>query len=87
MPRLTVTLSEDIYRALKETAARRDVPMRQIVEESLEFCGVKSERDARELVERAREHADLDESEALSVAVEETRASRSEPNDAESSDS
>ncbi|MFB6372364.1 MAG: ribbon-helix-helix protein, CopG family [Bradymonadaceae bacterium] len=76
MPRLTVTLSDDIYRALKETAARRDVPMRQIIEESLEFSGVKSSEDARELVARARDSADLEEQDALDLAVEETRNAR-----------
>ena len=76
MPRLTVTLSDDIYRALKEAAARRDVPMRQIIEESLEFCGVKSSEDARELVARARESADLEEGDARDLAVDETRRAR-----------
>jgi len=80
MPRLTVSLSDDIYRALKETAARRDVPMRQIIEESLESSGVKSGDGARELVARARKTADLDEREAIDLVVEETRKAR-EPSD------
>ncbi|MFB6262740.1 MAG: putative toxin-antitoxin system toxin component, PIN family, partial [Bradymonadaceae bacterium] len=60
MPRITVTLSDELYRALKETAARRDTSMREIVEESLEAQGLKSVDDARELVARAREASDLD---------------------------
>ena len=76
MPRLTVTLSESTYRALKETAARRDVPMRQIIEDSLDFYGVKTRESARSLVARARASARLDEKEALKLAVEETRNQR-----------
>ena len=76
MPRLTVTLSESTYRALKETAAQRDVPMRQVIEESLDFYGVKTRESARELVARARQSADLGEQEALELAVEETRKHR-----------
>ena len=76
MPRLTVTLSESTYRALKETAARRDVPMRQIIEDSLDFYGVKTRESARSLVARARSSAHLDEKEALKLAVEETRGQR-----------
>ena len=76
MPRLTVTLSESTYRALKETAARRDVSMRQIIEDSLDFYGVKTRESARSLVARAREAARLDEKEALELAVEETRKQR-----------
>lgn len=76
MPRLTVTLSESTYRALKETAARRDVPMRQLIEESLDFYGVKTRESARELVARARESAQLSQEDALDVAVEETRRHR-----------
>ena len=76
MPRLTVTLSESTYRALKETAARRDVPMRQIIEDSLDFYGIKTRESARSLVARARESARLSEKEALELAVEETRKQR-----------
>ena len=76
MPRLTVTLSESTYRALKETAARRDVPMRQIIEDSLDFYGIKTRESARALVARARESADLSEEEARKLAVEETRKRR-----------
>ena len=76
MPRLTVTLSESTYRALKETAARRDVSMRQIIEDSLDFYGVKTRESASSLVARAREAARLDEKEALELAVEETRKQR-----------
>ena len=76
MPRLTVTLSESTYRALKETAARRDVPMRQIIEDSLDFYGIKTRESARALVARARESADLSEEQARKLAVEETHKQR-----------
>lgn len=76
MPRMTVELSDELYRALKETAARRDVSMRAIIEESLEFAGVKTTEDARELVDKARRQAALEEEEALEVAVSETQKER-----------
>ena len=76
MPRMTVELSDELYRALKETAARRDVSMRAIIEESLEIAGVKTTEDARELVDKARRQAALEEEEALEVAVSETQKER-----------
>jgi hypothetical protein len=76
MPRLTVELSEETYRALKQTAARRDVPMRQIIEESLEFSGIKTREQAREIVARARERADLSEQRATELAVDEVQQQR-----------
>jgi len=76
MPRLTVELSEDTYRALKETAARRDVPMRQIIEESLDFSGIKTREQAREIVARARKRADLSEQRATDLAVDEVQQQR-----------
>ena len=45
MSRLTITLSEERHRALKEAAARRDTSMSRIIEESLEFYGVKAKEE------------------------------------------
>ena len=54
MSRLTITLSEARYRALKEASAQRGKTIGQLIDESLEFSGIKSREDALELVRRAR---------------------------------
>lgn len=76
MSRLTITLDDDLHRALKETAARRGHPISKIIEESLRLRGIKSMATARELVQRGRAQADYSEAEATAIAVEETRAQR-----------
>lgn len=76
MNRLTITLSENRYRALKEASARRGKTIGQLIEESLEFYGIKTRDDAAELIRRARSHAKLSESAAMKLAVAETRAHR-----------
>ena len=51
MTRLTMTLSEPRYRALKETAAQRGKTIGQLVDESMDFYGVKSrEQDGRNAI-------------------------------------
>jgi hypothetical protein len=76
MPRLTITLSEERHRALKEAAARRGKTIGQLVEESLDYCGIKTPVRAAELVARARGRARLEEEQALDAAVTETREAR-----------
>lgn len=76
MSRLTITLSEPRYRALKEAAAQRDKTIGQLVDESLDFYGIKSRQQAIELVRRARTHSRLDEEQALTLAQDEVRAAR-----------
>ncbi len=76
MSRLTITPSENRYRALKEAFAHRGRTIGQLVDESLEFYGIKTRDDAAELVKRARSRAKLTESTAVKLAVNETRATR-----------
>lgn len=76
MSRLTITLSEARYKALKEAAVQRDKTIGQLIDESLEFYGIKSREDARELVRRARARSKLSEKQALELASEHVRASR-----------
>ena len=76
MPRVTITLSEERYRALKETAARRRTSIRSLIDESLDLSGIKTLEDAARLVERARASSGLDDDAALRVALEETRSVR-----------
>ncbi|HXV60900.1 MAG TPA: ribbon-helix-helix protein, CopG family [Vicinamibacteria bacterium] len=76
MARITISLSEDTHRAVKEAAARQGKTIGKIIEESLAFYGIKSSARAVELVARAREYAGLSEHEALQLATEETDAER-----------
>jgi predicted transcriptional regulator len=76
MSRLTITLNDDLHRALKETAARQQRSIASIIEESLRLRGIRDQASARSLVDQARARANLDADEALSLAVEETRAAR-----------
>ncbi len=76
MSRITISLPEDLHRALKESAARRGTTIGDLVAESLEFYGIKSLEDARKIVKLARDTSGLGEGDALDVAVSETRAVR-----------
>ncbi|MFN2287351.1 MAG: ribbon-helix-helix protein, CopG family [Chromatocurvus sp.] len=76
MGRLTITLDDDLYRALKETAARQGRSIASIIDERLRLCGIETTESARALVARARQHARLSDDEAIAVAVDETRAAR-----------
>jgi len=78
MPRLTINLPDDLHQALKLAAARRRTTIGEIIAESLEHYGVKTEGEARSLVARAREASGMPESRALDLAVRETRARRRE---------
>lgn len=77
MSRLTITLDDDLHRALKETAARQGRSIGKIIEESLRLRGIKHMENARQLVARARAQAKCNEEEANRLALEETRAHRS----------
>ena len=74
--RLTISLDEELYRVLKEAAARQDRSIRSIIEESLWLRGIKPIQSARALVEQTRRQAKLSEADALLVANDEVRAER-----------
>jgi hypothetical protein len=76
MARITVTVSDERYAALKEAAARRRQTIGRLVDDALEFYGLKSTAEAATLVARARRAAAMSEDEALQLAVRETRAGR-----------
>jgi hypothetical protein len=76
MSRLTITLSEARYRALKEASAQRDKTIGQLIDESLEFYGIKSREDALDLVRRARARSKLTDEQALSEAQQQVKAVR-----------
>ena len=76
MSRLTITLSEARYKALKEAAVQRDKTIGQLIDESLDFYGIKSREEAHDLVRRVRARSKLSEEQALALAQEQVRAVR-----------
>lgn len=76
MHRLTITLPEPRYLALKEASAKRGKSIGTLIDESLEFYGIKSREEARDLVRRARRRSGLTEAEALQLAQQEVQAHR-----------
>lgn len=76
MSRLTITLSEPRYRALKNAAVERDKTMGQLIDESLDFFGIKSREQAFDLVRRARASSVLSDEQAMALAQKEVAAVR-----------
>ena len=76
MGRLTITLDDNLHRALKEASARQGRSIGKLIEESLRLRGIKPVEDARMLVERSRSRAGLSEAEALEIAESEVRQAR-----------
>ena len=79
MSRLTITLDDNLHRALKEASARQGRSIGKLIEESLRLRGIKPVEDARMLVERSRSRAGLSEAEALEIAESEVRQARQAP--------
>ena len=52
MPRVTISLSDKTFRALKEAASRQNLSMGSIIKESLERRGVGLYGTAKEIVAR-----------------------------------
>lgn len=76
MSRLTVTLDDDLHRALKVTAVRQGRSIASIIEERLRLRGIQDQKSARSLVDQARKRAQLESDKAMELAAEETRAAR-----------
>jgi len=79
MGRLTITLDDNLHRALKEASALQGRSIGKLIEESLRLRGIKPVEDARVLVERSRSRAGLSEAEALEIAESEVRQARQAP--------
>ena len=76
MRRLTITLSDERHTALKQAAARRNVTIGALIDESLERAGIKTSEAAASLVVEARRRSALNEATAVKLALRETRAAR-----------
>ena len=76
MSRLTITLSEARYLALKQASARLPKTIGHLNHQTLDIYGIKSRESALELVERARAHSQLDDDQALALTQREVDAVR-----------
>ena len=70
MPRMTITLSAERQRALKEAAARRGTTITAIIDESLELAGVVPRRNVWDILAKAGRNANMSEEEAMALALE-----------------
>ena len=76
MARLTISLPDDLHRALKEAAVRRRQPIGDLIAESLDFYGIKTTESAEALVAKVRKQSGMKEQEARRLAYAEVRAGR-----------
>ena len=76
MPRLTITLSEERRRAVKEAAARRGVTITELIDQSLELAGIRTAESTAQIVARARAGARMSDVDAMDLALRETAAER-----------
>lgn len=72
MPRMTITLSEERQRALREAAARRGTTITALIDHSLELAGIRSLESAQQILARAGATSGLGEEQAMALALEET---------------
>ena len=78
MSRLTLSLPDELHRALKEAAAARGTTIGDLVAESVVAYGIKPREAAERLVARVRNRAGLPEAKALGLALREVRSVRRE---------
>lgn len=75
MSRLTITVSDEIHQALRETAARTGRTIGSIIEEGLRLRGIRPMASAKDLVAKARANSGLGEEQAMAIALEESHTS------------
>ncbi len=78
MPRTTITLSDERYRALKQAAARRGLTITEIVDQALELAGVNTRESVMQMLAEAGRRSGLTEERGHATGREETRAERAE---------
>ena len=78
MPRTTITLSEERYRALRQVAARRGQTITEVVDRALELAGVNTVESVRTMLAEASRRASLTDEEAMEMALRETAAARAQ---------
>ena len=78
MARVTISLPDELHRALKAAAANRGTTIGNLVAESLDFYGIKTAESSAAGGARPRHPAAMSATEAVDLAVEETTAERSQ---------
>jgi hypothetical protein len=78
VPRTTITLSDERYRALKQVAARRGTTITEVVDRALELAGVNTREAVEAMVAEARRRSRLSDEQAMDLALREVAADRSE---------
>jgi len=73
---MTITLSDETHRALKEASVQQHQSIAAIIEEALIFRGIKTRAHARDLVKAARARSQLSEAKALALVTDEARKVR-----------
>lgn len=71
MSRLTITLPDERHAALKAEAAITGKTIGQIIDESLQLAGVKSEDEFEAILRKAGRNSGLSEEEAMALALHE----------------
>ena len=76
MPRVTIHLTDQMYRALVEAAAQERCSMDSIVEESLKLGISRRSSDDEDVLAHAQSSSALSDEEAMAVAVREVQLHR-----------
>lgn len=76
MSRLTISLSDEMHQALKESSARTGRTIGKLIEEGLRLRGIRPMNTTRNLVKKARSNSAINEDDALRVALDEVNQSR-----------
>ncbi len=76
MSRLTISLSDEMHQALKESSARTGRTIGNLIEEGLRLRGIRPMNTTKNLVKKARSNSAINEDDALKIALDEVSQSR-----------
>ena len=76
MSRLTISLSDEMHQALKESSARTGRTIGNLIEEGLRLRGIRPMNNTKNLVKKARSNSAINEDDALRIALDEVNQSR-----------
>jgi len=76
MSRLTISLSDEMHQALKESSARTGRTIGNLIEEGLRLRGIRSMNITKNVVKKARSNSAIYEDDALRIALDEVNQSR-----------
>ena len=76
MSRLTISLSDEMHQALKESSARTGRTIGSLIEEGLHLRGIRPMNATKNLVKKARSNSAVNEDDALKIALDEVNQSR-----------